>query len=242
MRGCTMLLIGPDGSGKTTFAKRLCEELGPRARYMYLGSNPTAATHMLPSTRVWIRFKTMIGRDVHHSGPPDPAARRTRPRTWARRLAQHLKSLGALALRASEDAYRFLVIEVLLRRGHVLVLDRHPYPDYYAERVAGTGGWRRWGDRIHGYLLERVYPRPDTVVLLDAPADVLLARKHEGSIEAIEARRREYREVAERLGGVMELDVREPEEDSLEALRNALAATEAGDVPPAPRRRPPGAP
>jgi thymidylate kinase len=45
---------------------------------------------------------------------------------------------------------------------------------------------------VHGFNLRRLYPRPDLVVLLDAPAEVLHARKGEGSIEALEARRQEY--------------------------------------------------
>ena len=243
-RGRTVVLIGADGSGKTTFAKRLCAELSPRARYVYLGSNPSAATHSLPTTRAWIRIKVLLGRDVHRSGPPEPGACRIRPGSRLRRAALHAKSLVSLALRVSEDAYRFLVVEALRRRGHLLLLDRHPFPDYYADRVTGRRGWRRWGDRIHGFLLEHAYPRPDAVVLLDAPAEVLLARKNEGTIEAIEARRREYREIARQLGPTVEVDVRRSEEEVIETLRHAIAESESVESPSGlpPSQLPAGAP
>jgi len=41
-------------------------------------------------------------------------------------------------------------------------------------------------------MLERLYPRPDLVILLDAPAEVLHARKGEGTPESLERKRQEY--------------------------------------------------
>ena len=240
MRLRTVALVGADGVGKTTLAKRLCSELGRGARYVYLGSNPAAATHLLPTTRAWLWLRALLGLEAHHSGPPDAQSRRVRPTSLLRRVGQHFKSLAGLALRVSEEGYRFAVVEVLARRGYLTILDRHPYPDYYADHVAGRKGWRRWGDRIHGWLLEGVYPRPDAVVVLDAPAEVLLARKNEGSLEALEARRCEYRDVAGRLGPfVVFIDATAPEDEILESLRGALSTALPEGTPPlpAPARR-----
>jgi hypothetical protein len=41
------------------------------------------------------------------------------------------------------------------------------------------------------------------LVVLDAPAEVLLARKGEHDVPALEAQRERYRALAERLGGVL---------------------------------------
>ena len=46
--------------------------------------------------------------------------------------------------------------------------------------------------RVHGAMLDRYYPRPDLLICLDAPGDVLFARKGEGSPAMLEARRQEY--------------------------------------------------
>jgi len=46
--------------------------------------------------------------------------------------------------------------------------------------------------RLHGYVLTRLYPQPDLVVLLDAPPEVLFARKGEGTIGSLGRRRAEY--------------------------------------------------
>lgn len=50
--GRILTLIGADGAGKSTQARRMCAALGDRARYVYMGSNPTSFTHVLPTTKV----------------------------------------------------------------------------------------------------------------------------------------------------------------------------------------------
>jgi thymidylate kinase len=187
-------------------AKRLRSVFGSQGKYIYMGSNPAEATHALPTTRAWIALKRALGRSVHRSGPPDVDSRPQAPESTVGTLLQHVKSLLALAMRVGDDAYRLLLAELLARVGYVVILDRHPYADYYAHRVAARDGWLRWGDRLHGFLLDRAYPRPDPVVLFDAPAEVLLRRKPEGTRQALEARREEYRLVARHLPNVVVLD------------------------------------
>jgi thymidylate kinase len=199
--GRVVTLIGADGAGKSTQAKRLCALIGARAMYIYMGTNPSAITHALPTTRAWTWVKRALGRQAHHAGPPAPGPTR-RPSRAAQRGLQHLKSLAALGLRVSEDLYRLRIAAAGARRGLLVIIDRHPYPDYWARRIRHTGGWLRWGDRLHGVLLERVYPRPDALVLLDAPAEALHARKPEGSLAAVQARRQEYLDMSRALSGV----------------------------------------
>jgi thymidylate kinase len=74
------------------------------------------------------------------------------------------------------------------------------------------------GDRIHGFLLERVYPRPRGPIFLDAPPDVLYARKPEGSPAAVEARHREYLDVVRVLPDVTVVDAARGEEEVLAEL------------------------
>ena len=50
--------------------------------------------------------------------------------------------------------------------------------------------------RIHGYVLEHWYPRPDLVLMLDAPADTLVARRPEVVAESVARRREEYLSLA----------------------------------------------
>lgn len=225
--GRILTLVGADGAGKSTQAKRLCASLNGSARYVYMGSNPSAFTHTLPTTKAWIRLKGAIGKDLHHSGPPEKGPAR-RPSSPVERGARNIKSLAVLALRLSEDLYRLLVAAAYARTGHTVILDRHPYPDYYTRRVRDTDAWLRWGDRIHGFLLRHVYPRPSNLVLLDGPAEVLHARKPEGSLAALEARRREYLDMIRTLpdASVTVVDATRSEESVLSDLMG-LAGTRA---------------
>ena len=66
------------------------------------------------------------------------------------------------------------------------------------------------GSRIHGFLLERVYPKPDLVIYLDAPAEVLFARKGEGTLELLERRRHDYLEMRHRVKEFAVVDASRP--------------------------------
>ncbi|MGH3091699.1 MAG: hypothetical protein ACRDOG_05135, partial [Gaiellaceae bacterium] len=50
--GFTVALIGPDGAGKTTVARRLEGSLEGPVKYLYMGVNPDASNHLLPTTRL----------------------------------------------------------------------------------------------------------------------------------------------------------------------------------------------
>jgi thymidylate kinase len=219
VRGRIITLVGADGAGKSTHARRLAETVRP-STYIYMGSNPSAVTHSLPTTRAWTWVKRILGGKVHHSGPPAPGPVRA-PRTAARRAVQHVKSIGVVLLRATEELYRLGLARALASRGHLVILDRHPFLDYHQRRVRSDGGWMRWGDRLHALLLRRVYPKPERLVLLDAPAEILYARKREGSLEDLRARRQEYLDLPGHLPDdvpVYVLDVSGSEEDVAAAL------------------------
>jgi thymidylate kinase len=186
----TVALIGPDGAGKTTIARRLEQTLSMPATYLYMGVNASASTHMLPTTRLIRRVKRALGAPPDNAGPPDPARVRARPRHPLKRMLRDVKAALALANRAAEEWYRQSVVWSLQRRGHVVLLDRHYFADYHAYDIQDSS--LPWDRRLHGWMLRRFYPRPDLVLYLDAPAAVLFARKGEGTIEALERRREDY--------------------------------------------------
>jgi thymidylate kinase len=66
--------------------------------------------------------------------------------------------------------------------------------------------------RVHGFLLRRLYPRPDLVVYLDAPGEVLFQRKGEASPDWLEARRRQYLELREAVPHFVTVDAARPVE------------------------------
>ena len=66
--------------------------------------------------------------------------------------------------------------------------------------------------RVHDGLQPANAPRPDLVICLDAPAEVLYNRKGEGSVAAIEKRRQEYLQLANLVEHFVVVDVTQPED------------------------------
>jgi thymidylate kinase len=207
----TVALIGPDGAGKTTVAQRLPDLLPVPVRYLYMGVSTDSSNVMLPTTRIARRVKRAAGAPPDTAGPPSHGPRRTRSRSFLKRRAADVRAALRVANRLAEEWYRQWLAWRWERTGAVVVFDRHFFVDYHAYDVDDAGGGERtWSQRLHGSLLARFYPRPDLVVYLDAPGEVLLARKGEGTVEALERRRDEYRAIARHVPDFVEVDATSP--------------------------------
>jgi thymidylate kinase len=225
----TVALIGPDGAGKTTVGRRLQRELPIPATYLYMGVNAEASNCVLPTTRLIRAVKRLRGAAPDTAGPPDPLVRRPlEPATRVRRAGLALRNALRLANQLAEEWHRQVRAWIHIRRGRVVVFDRHFFADFHAYDIAG-GDARPLGRRIHGLMLEHLYPRPDLVVYLDAAPEVLLARKGEGTIEALARRRRDYLELARLSGRFTTVDASRPLEDvTRDVARIILAFSGAG--------------
>jgi thymidylate kinase len=108
------------------------------------------------------------------------------------------------------------------RGGEVVILDRDFYFDYYISDVARAN--RSIGRRFHGLLLRRVFPRPDLVVYLDAPAEVLFARKGEWSVDWLAERRDQYRAMLRLAPHHATVDATRPLDEVVGRVREAVEA------------------
>ena len=211
----TVALIGPDGAGKSTIGHKL-EKISPLpAKYIYMGVNLESSNMVLPTTRLWLEVKRARGRR------PDMATTplKTRPVEKSkmglkRQLVTSLKGSLRLISLTVEEWFRQMVVWSYNLRGYLVILDRHFYFDYFAHDIANPDPNRPLTSRIHGYMLKKLYPKPDFVIFLDAPAEVLYARKPEGTLESRESRRQEYIQMRDWVKNYAIVDVSQPEEES----------------------------
>lgn len=216
--GFTVALLGPDGAGKSTVSRGLPALLGGRARYVYMGINLEASNLLLPSTRLLLLAKRARG------GRPDlaPVAQTvTRTEPEPRSPASRLKTLLRVGNLIAEEWFRQAVITRHRQRGEIVILDRHFFFDYYDSDVAPLGPIPVIR-RFHGVLLREVYPRPDLVIVLDAPGAVLHARKGEGSIVDLERRRKRYRAMLGEVQHGALVDATQPVDQVLEEVASLI--------------------
>ncbi len=240
-RTFSVALIGPDGAGKTTIARVLPGRLPMRTTYLYMGVAAESSNKLLPSTRLIETVKARR-RMTRATAPSPTPSRGTDDPGRARRRAGPLKAatkaIGAglrLGNRVAEEWYRQGLAWSHQAKGEVVLFDRHFYIDYHAADIAGapTSGRRR----LHGWMLGHVYPRPDLVVYLDAPTEVLLARKGEGTLESIARRQADYRSLADEVEHFAIVDANRPLDAVIDDVVDEIVAF-AGTSP---RRGPRGA-
>jgi thymidylate kinase len=180
-RGNQVQIVGPDGSGKTTLAVALTAALSPRTEAVHFYWRPA----VLPMPGHW------IGKREY--GPvPDPHGR---PAHSA------LKSTARLV-------YFFIDFTIgywwkyrpVLCRGGVVVTERG-----WQDLVVDPRRYLMSSNRP-AKLLGALLPRPDVVVILSAPTDVVLGRKRELSAIEIERQVRDWEALATARKCVVHLD------------------------------------
>lgn len=193
----SVALIGPDGAGKTTISRRLEQALPLHVKYVYMGINLGSSNVLLPTSWLIVKIRRALGW-TESRGVPTPAQRLEQgnlsPGNAVKRGAAWLRSYLRLANLLAEECFRHSLVWYYQRRGKIVLLDRWFFADYYTTN--DTDNPRQPLDRrIHAYMLERIYPRPDLVIYLEAPAEMLFARKGEGTLEALERQRQNYQQL-----------------------------------------------
>lgn len=225
----TVALVGPDGSGKSLVTKRLLDALPelPMKR-VYMGINLEASNIMLPTTWLLVVAKRAGGGRPDMAGPYEPDFSKPASKNPLKRVLAEIKAWALLINRVAEEWYRQFITWIYLKRGYHVLFDRHFVLDYYFHDMQYNDKRKPITRRIHGYLLSRFYPRPHLVICLDAPAEVLFARKSEGTVEILARRRLELLSLCDVLPAFQVVDATQPVEQVIaqtaETIRAFIAA------------------
>ncbi len=225
-------LVGADGAGKSTISEMLENASLPRpVKTIYMGVNLEASSLMLPTTRLLLAVKRARG------SRPDLVASRLRTplddpagQPHQTRRAS-LKDGTRLTVWMLEEWLRQAVATAYGARGYIVVFDRHFFADYYHTDIVSRGAGHGWFGRFHGWMLSHAYPKPDLVICLDAPSEVLYLRKPESSAEWLEQRRQQYLALAGVVPAFVVIDADRPLDavfgDVVECIRTHWKAMHA---------------
>jgi thymidylate kinase len=203
----TVALLGGDGAGKTTVAKNLEKSAPLPMKYMYMGISPISSNVALPTTRMagLLRVRA-YKKEVIKAGK--------RPRDAISTHDLHYRSVkrGSIWVAARtlnrlvDFMYRQLVSWRYQRQGYVVVYDRHLVFETAGATSDSGAKKRKRLARIQHWLLSNLYPQPDLVIFLDAPAEVLYGRKGEATLDYLERRRRVILEQGKQMANFVRVD------------------------------------
>jgi thymidylate kinase len=207
----SVAVIGGDGAGKTTIARRL-ESVSPLPmKYLYMGTSLRSTDHALPTSRLLFLLKQRayarrVGKSGTVAAESIPAhymeyEQKERGPIWT--VFRHLN-------RFLEAWYRQLISLWYQVRGYVVIYDRHFLFDSAPPVVDARPAWQVHLDALNHWLLSNFYPRPNLTVFLDAPADLLFARKREASPEYLNRQRDAYLEAGKKVANFVRVDATQP--------------------------------
>lgn len=194
--GLFIVLMGPDGSGKSAVARGLADALA--------GLFPPEASR-------YFHWKPAIFPRRRRSLGPVTDPHRYPPRG---RVASHVYFAAHwLEFLLGSQA----VVRAALFRNGLVVIDRY-FLDFLADR-------RRYRINVSSRLVRsgyRLQLQPHLVFVLDAPASVLQSRKQEVPPEESERQRMEYRSLAQSLPNAHVLDASQPLSDVVAAASRII--------------------
>jgi thymidylate kinase len=217
-----IVLVGADGAGKTTIAKRLVSQLPIRAKYLYMGWTTQSSNFSLPTSRLIQTIRRFYEKNFKKNfvGSSIESESKYLNRKVFTSIDKQNSLVSTIRLfhRLANDSYIQCISWIYQFRGYLVISDRHFIFEatfkYYSKNDK-----QRLTIRLHRWLLDNVYVKPDLVILLDAPPDVLYKRKKEETLDILKIRR----DVLSNYGRIMPNTVQIDSSQALEIVYNTVS-------------------
>jgi dTMP kinase len=203
MKRKLLVLMGLDGSGKTTQAELLAEQLtaqGTPAEVVWMRGESYLTVPILKIGKALLRAprETKRGDGVHAGGDYEKYVSSKQSLFKNSLLRAVWRTLTVFDLYLS---VRF-AFRKLARKTRVIILDRYVYDTFIdIDSAFGAGGSEL--DRLLGSSLLRWFPRPEKVILIEiSPGEAMKRKDDIPSIQYLEERHGLYDRVADAVEAV----------------------------------------
>ena len=187
-----IVILGPDGAGKSSVIAGLVEELNSTGRAVNVR---------------YLKPEIILPRRKH-TGVTNTDPHGKAPRSF-------LVSLAKIIAWLLEEWYANLFTD---KKKMLLICDR-----YYHDLLVDPRRFRYKGPTWAAVLVGNMMPKPKLWVLLDAPAEILQARKQEVSVEESSRQRRAYVDFARTQREHVIVDASQPLDKVVADVSNAIS-------------------
>ncbi len=174
-------------------------------KYLYMGINIESSNIALPTSRL---IESVKARKRENGGASGSAATSLHDReaVLKKGTLKNIWLFVRLANRLAEEWYRQLMSWIYRKRGFIVLYDRHFLFDFEKNGKHQLP----LAEKIHRWCLHQFYPEPDLVIFLNAPPEVLFARKGEATLEYLSERRDAYLAQGELSRNFEQVDATQP--------------------------------
>lgn len=209
--GLMVAVLGVDGAGKSTVMARVREDLAPAfwSTKLYHGRALESPLRWTKRVRQERQERDLLKLELESAATASPHAVPLGPGRDphdkpSRGLALSLVKLGLWWADYTLLGY-VADVQPQLRRSALVIFDRY-YHDLLIDPTRHRYGGPMWLAKAVG----RIFPQPHLVLLLDAPAEVLHARKQEVSLEETSRQREAYLDLVRKLPNGHVVDASRP--------------------------------
>lgn len=219
----SIAIVGGDGSGKTSVARKLVQSFPYPTKYLYMGLSTHSSNIALPTSRLVLFLKRRSYRKMVQKEGGTPAENiSSHLIDYEKKKSGPIRLAGRFINRLAEAWYRQITSMIYQLRGYIVVYDRHFLFETAPGDISSESEEQEFFARLYYWIMSHTYPNPDLPIFLDAPGEVLFKRKGESTPEYLDARRKAYLDQGKKMNNFVRIDATQPLEKVFKDVEKCL--------------------